>query len=80
MMQSKEIGRPDSRDQKPREMRRIQVWVPETRTEKFRAEAHCQSLAVAQSEGEREDQTFIEAISDCDRTERDWVVDHHSGR
>ena len=68
MMQSKEIGRPDSRDQKPREMRRIQVWVPETRTEKFRAEAHCQSLAVAQSEGEREDQTFIEAISDCDLT------------
>jgi hypothetical protein len=47
-------------------MRRIQVWVPETRTEKFRAEAHYQSLAVAQSKGEREDQTFIEAISDCD--------------
>ena len=70
-MQSKEIGRPDSRDQRPREMRRIQVWVPETRTEKFRAEAHCQSLAVAQSEGEREDQTFIEAISDRDLTERD---------
>lgn len=67
-MQSKEIGRPDSRDQRPREMRRIQVWVPETRTEKFRAEAHCQSLAVAQSEGEREDQTFIEAISDRDPT------------
>ena len=68
MMQSKEIGRPDSRDQKPREMRRVQIWVPETRTERFRAEAHCQSLAVAQSKGEREDQTFIEAISDCDLT------------
>ena len=68
MMQPKEIGRPDSRDQRPREMRRIQIWVPETRTERFRAEAHCQSLAVAQSEGEREDQTFIEAISDCDLT------------
>ena len=74
MMQSKEFERPSSHDQRVRGLRRIQVWVPETRTEKFRAEAHCQSLAVAQSKGEREDQTFIEAISDCDRTER------HSGR
>lgn len=65
MMQSKEFGRPGSRDQRVRGLRRIQVWVPETWTEKFRAEAHCQSLAVAQSEGEREDQTFI------DLTERD---------
>ena len=68
MMQSKEIGRPDSRDQRVPGLRRIQVWVPETRTERFRAEAHCQSLAVAQSEGEREDQTFIEAITDRDLT------------
>ena len=69
-MQSKEFGRPGSRDQRVRGLRRIQVWVPETRTEKFRVEAHCQSLAVAQSEGEREDQTFIEAISDHDLTDR----------
>ena len=68
MMQSKEFERPSSHDQRVRGLRRIQVWVPETRTEKFRAEAHCQSLAVAQSKGEREDQTFIEAISDCDLT------------
>ena len=47
-----------------REMRQVQIWVPETRTKRFRAEAHCQSLAVAQSKGEREDQTFIEAITD----------------
>lgn len=59
MMQSKEIGRPDSRDQRTREMRQVQIWVPETW-----AEARCQSLAVAQSKGEREDQTFIEAITD----------------
>ena len=68
MMQSKEFGRSGSRDQRVRGLRQIQVWVPETRTEKFRVEAHCQSLAVAQSEGEREDQTFIEAISDHDPT------------
>ena len=61
MMQSKEFGRLGSCDQ----------WVPETRTERFRVKAHCQSLAVAQSEGEREDQTFIEAISDHDLTKRD---------
>ena len=54
----------DSRDQRMREMRQVQIWIPETRTEWFRAEAHCQSLAVAQSRGEREDQTFIEAITD----------------
>ena len=64
MMQSKEIGRPDPCDQRTREMRQVQIWVPETRTKRFRAEAHCQSLAVAQSKGEREDQTFIEAITD----------------
>lgn len=68
MMQSKEIGRPDPRDQRTREMRQVQIWVPETRTKRFRAEAHCQSLAVAQSKGEREDQTFIEALTDCDLT------------
>ena len=67
-MQSKEIGRPDPRDQRTREMRQVQIWVPETRTKRFRAEAHYQSLAVAQSKGEREDQTFIEAITDCDLT------------
>lgn len=64
MMQSKEIGRPDSRDQRTREMRQVQIWVPETRTKRLRAEAHRQSLAAAQSKGEREDQTFIEAITD----------------
>ena len=68
MMQSKEVGRPGSCNQRVRAMRRVQIWVPKTRTERFRAEAHCQPLAVAQSEGEREDQTFIEAITDRDLT------------
>ena len=57
-------GHQDSREQRMREMRQVQIWG----TERFRAEAHCQSLAVAQSKGEREDQTFIEAITDCDLT------------
>ncbi len=47
-----------------RGLRPIQIWVPDTRTAAFRAEAHRQSLAVAQSELAREDQDFIDAISD----------------
>ena len=47
-----------------RGLRPIQIWVPDTRTATFRAEAHRQSLAVAQSPHDREDQDFIDAISD----------------
>ena len=45
-------------------LRPVQFWVPDTRSAAFRAEAHRQSLAVAQSEGEANDQAFIDAISD----------------
>lgn len=47
-----------------RGLRPIQIWVPDTRTASFRAEAHRQSLAVARSPRERVDQDFIDAISD----------------
>ena len=47
-----------------RGLRPVQIWVPDTRTATFRAEAHRQSLAVAQSAFAREDQDFIDAISD----------------
>ncbi len=47
-----------------RGLRPIQIWVPDTRTAAFRTEAHRQSLAVAQSALAREDQEFIDAISD----------------
>ncbi len=46
-----------------RGFRPIQVWVPDTRTAAFRAEAHRQSLLVAQSQHARRDQDFIDAIS-----------------
>ena len=45
-------------------LRPIQIWVPDVRSPEFRAEAHLQSLAVAQSAFEREDQEFIDAISE----------------
>jgi len=47
-----------------RGLRPVQIWVPDTRTEAFRAEAHRQSLAVARSAHEREDQAFIDAVSE----------------
>lgn len=45
-------------------LRPIQIWVPDTRTAAFRTEAHRQSRAVARSPHGREDQDFIDAISD----------------
>jgi hypothetical protein len=45
-------------------LRPVQVWLPDVNTPKFRSEAHRQSLAVALSEGENEDQNFIDAVSD----------------
>jgi Protein of unknown function (DUF3018) len=45
-------------------LRPIQIWVPDVRAPSFRSEAHRQSLAVATSAGAREDQAFIDAVSD----------------
>lgn len=47
-------------------LRPIQIWVPDVRSPDFKAEAHRQSLAVARSRREKEDQDFIDAISDWD--------------
>ena len=46
-----------------RGLRPIQIWVPDTRTAAFSAEAHRQSLAVAASAHAWEDQDFIDAVS-----------------
>jgi hypothetical protein len=47
-------------------LRPIQIWVPDVRSRAFKAEAHRQSLAVAESRHEREDQEFIDIISELD--------------
>lgn len=44
--------------------RLVQIWVPDVRTKEFRKQAHRQSLAVANSPGEKEDQAFIDSISE----------------
>jgi len=48
-------------------LRPVQIWVPDMRAPGFKAEAHRQSLAVAQSAQAAEDQAFIDAIRD------DWA-------
>ena len=47
-----------------RGLRPIQIWVPDVRSRAFVAEARRQSLAVASSPHAKEDQAFIDAISD----------------
>ncbi len=47
-----------------RGLRPVQIWVPDTRTAAFKAEAHRQSLAVARSALARGDQEFIDAVSE----------------
>lgn len=45
-------------------LRPIQIWVPDVRAPSFKAEAHRQSQAVANSVHAAEDQAFIDAVSD----------------
>ena len=45
-----------------KKMRRIQVWIPDTRSRRFALEAHRQSLAVARSRQANADQDFIDLV------------------
>ena len=49
---------------RPSGTRPIRIWLPDIDEATFRAEAHRQSLAVALSPSEPDDQSFIEDISD----------------
>jgi hypothetical protein len=44
-------------------LRLVQMWLPDTRTPEFAAQAHRTSLAIANSPTEAEDQNFVDAIS-----------------
>jgi antidote-toxin recognition MazE-like antitoxin len=44
-------------------LRPIQIWVPDTRSRRFAAEASRQSRLVASSPHRAEDQAFIDALS-----------------
>ena len=45
-------------------LRPLQIWVADVRSRAFTAEAHRQSLGVAQSPHAQDDQGFIDAISE----------------
>jgi hypothetical protein len=45
-------------------LRPIQIWVPDVRSPSFRSEAHRQSLATARSSHARDDQAFIDSVSE----------------
>jgi Antitoxin MazE-like len=47
-------------------LRPIQIWVPDVSSPAFVKEAHRQSRVVARSAQEKEDQDFIDSISDWD--------------
>jgi hypothetical protein len=47
-----------------RGLRPIQLWIPDVRSPDFAAEAHRQSIAVATSPYAKDDEDFIEAISE----------------
>ena len=45
-------------------LRPIQIWVPDVRSPAFRSEAQRQSAAVAASAHARDDQAFIDAVTE----------------
>jgi antidote-toxin recognition MazE-like antitoxin len=45
-----------------RGLRLVQMWLPDTRTPEFAAQAHRASLAIANSPTEEEDQAFIDSV------------------
>jgi len=44
-------------------LRPLQIWVPDVRAPEFVAAAHLQSVAIATSEREADDQAFVDAVS-----------------
>lgn len=44
-------------------LRPVQFWVPDVNSAAFRAEAHRQSLLVANNVGEADDQAFIDSVT-----------------
>jgi hypothetical protein len=44
-------------------LRPIQIWVPDVRSPEFARQAHLESLILANSPLEQEDQDFVDSIS-----------------
>ncbi len=50
-------------------MKLVQYWVPDVTSPEFKAEAHRQSLLIANSPHEADDQAFIDSISEFGTTD-----------
>jgi DNA-binding LacI/PurR family transcriptional regulator len=54
----------DYRERKRKQgLKLVQFWLPDTSSPEFKAEAHRQSLAVANTPHARDDQEFIDSIT-----------------
>ncbi len=60
----RDVPAPATKPRREGTLRRVHILIPDTNSPAFRAEAHRQSLAVAASHAEKDDQDFIDAISD----------------
>ncbi len=47
-----------------RGLRPIQIWVPDVRSRSFTREAHRQSLLIGTDKLERDEQAFVDAVSE----------------
>jgi len=50
--------------QRAKGMKLVQFWVPDTRSAAFKAQARRESLLIAQSPHDADDQAFIDSISE----------------
>lgn len=50
-------------------MKQVQFWVPDVSSPEFKAQAHRDSLLIANSPHEADDQAFVDAISEFWSTE-----------
>ncbi len=55
--------------QRAKGMKLVQFWVPDVTSPEFKAQAHRDSLLIANSPHEADDQAFIDAISEYWTTE-----------
>lgn len=60
---SREKVRAHRQRQRAKGLRLVQMWLPDTRSPEFAAEAHRASLAIANSEHEKDDQAFVDSVS-----------------
>lgn len=64
-MASRDVGKrvAEHRARLRERLRPLQIWVPDTRAAEFADEAHRQSALAAASDNARDDQAFVDAIS-----------------